>query len=178
MTDVYRILSGIVVCILFIYLLANIWANSQGAPYLPTRRKKVKRMLELAQVKPGETVYDLGCGDGRVLIMAAKKFGAMGVGIEIHPLRYIWCQIKITFMGLRRKVKIKYGDLLDQDISSADIVFCYLLPSTNVKLEWKFIKELSSKTRIVSNTFIFHTLQLLQMDTEFQIYLYRIGLGS
>ena len=176
MVDYREIVAWILVVTLFVFLLATIWADSKGAPYLPTKRKKIRRMLELAQVKPGDTIYDLGCGDGRVLIMAARKYGAFGVGVEIHPFRYIWCQIKITILGLRRKIKIKFGDLFNHDIHDADVVFCYLLQSTNNQLEWKLHKELSHRARVVSNTFMFHTLPLIQVDKESEMYLYSGGI--
>ena len=103
---------------------------------------------------------------------SARYFGANGVGIEIHPMRYLWCQIKITFLGLRRKVKIKYGDFFNYNLGHADVIFCYLLQSTNNKLEWKLLRETSNETRIVSNTFRFNMLQLFNMDFNSGIYVY------
>lgn len=158
----------------FITLVSVSWPNRRGAPWLPTRLKKVHKMLTLAKVQPNEVVYDLGCGDGRVLVMAARKFGAKAVGIEIDLFRYLWCQFLITILGLRKKVKIIYGDLFEIDISKADVVICYLLQSTNDKLEEKLIRELPPTTRIVSNTFIFHSLPKLAMD-ESAIYVYSVG---
>ena len=70
-------------------------------------------MLTLAEVKPGDVVYDLGCGDGRAVATAARRFGAQAVGIEIDPLRYLWCQMLITILGLRRRVKIVFGDFFN-----------------------------------------------------------------
>ncbi len=177
MLNINGIISAILLVLFFVYVYLIIWTINKGAPYLPSKRKTVQKMLDMAQVKPGDTIYDLGAGDGRVVIMAARKFGATCVGIEIHPLRYFWCQLKITVFGLRRKVKIKLGDFFNHNISDADVIFCYLLQHTNDKLEWKLIKELSDKTRIVSNTFIFHMLQLLRMDAESRIYVYGVGIS-
>ncbi|NHJ48603.1 MAG: methyltransferase domain-containing protein [Asgard group archaeon] len=163
-----------VILLAFITLVSIMWANKRGAPWLPTRLKKVRKMLELANVQPGETVYDLGCGDGRTIVMAARRFGANAIGIEIDPMRYLWCQFLITILFLRKKVKVIHGDIFEKDISDADVVFCYLLQSTNDKLEEKLVQELSPETRVVSNTFIFRSLPTIATDKS-AIYVYKIG---
>jgi predicted RNA methylase len=94
------------------------------------------------------------------------------VGIEIDPLRYLWCQMLITILGLRGRVKVVYGNFFDQDLSGADVVTCYLLPNTNKKLESKFMSELHPNTRVVSNDFKFPGLHLLRTDDEANIFLY------
>jgi predicted RNA methylase len=114
----------------------------------------------------------LGCGDGRTLITAARRYGARAVGIEIDPLRYLWCQLLITALLLRGRVMILYGDFFDQDLSGADVVTCYLLQSTNEKLQGKLMQELHPNTRVVSNDFTFPGLQLYRQDTVSEIYLY------
>ena len=159
--------------ILTLVLMASIlWTTSIGAPWAPSSLKKVRKMLELAEVGPGDVVYDLGCGDGRTLVTAARRFNARAVGIEIDPLRYIWCQFLITILGLRGRVKIKFGNFFKQDLSEANVVTCYLLPSTNEKLESKLIEELASDARVVSNDFVFPGLRLAQKDNENNLYLY------
>lgn len=163
-----------IVLISFLILLSAWLPNMKGAPWIPTRLKKVKKMLLMADVKPGETIYDLGCGDGRVIIMAARKFKAKAIGVEIDPLRFLWCQFLITVLGLRKRVKVLYGDLFHKDLQKADVVFCYLLQSTNNRLEEKLIEELSPDTRIVSNTFQFFSLPLINVD-ESGIFVYKIG---
>jgi predicted RNA methylase len=112
-------------------------------------------MLTLAQVGPDDVVYDLGCGDGRVIITAARRFGARAVGIEIDPFRYLWCQMFISILGLRRRVSVIFGDFFRQDLSNADVVTCYLLQDTNQKLVLKLQKEMRPGARVVSNTFTF-----------------------
>ncbi|NHK32036.1 MAG: hypothetical protein FK730_11835 [Asgard group archaeon] len=174
MPDAMFYVALFIIILGFITLVSISWPNRRGAPWLPTRLKKARKMLTLANVQPNEIVYDLGCGDGRILVMAARKFGAKAVGIEIDLLRYLWCQFLITILCLRRKVKVIYGDLFEVDISKADVVFCYLLQSTNDKLEEKLIRELHPSTRIVSNNFIFHSLPNIAMD-ESAIYVYSVG---
>lgn len=177
MPDVMFYVALFIIILGFITLVSISWPNRRGAPWLPTRLKKVRKMLTLANVQPNEIVYDLGCGDGRVLIMAARKFGARAIGIEIDLFRYLWCQFLITILFLRKKVKVVYGDLFEIDLSKADVVICYLLQSTNDKLEVKLINELQPSTRIVSNTFIFHSLPKIAVD-ESAIYVYSVGCNT
>lgn len=122
-----------------------------GAPWAPTPMSLVHNMLTLAEVGPDDTLYNLGCGDGRVIITAARHYGAWAVGIEIDPLRYLWCQILIAVLRLRSRVKIVFGDFFRQDLGEADVVTCYLLQGTNNKLEKKFKRELRPGTRVVSH---------------------------
>ena len=119
-------------------------------------------------------VYDLGCGDGRMIIAAARRYGARAVGIELDPLRYAWCQMLITALGLRDRVRIVYGDFYTQDLSDADVMACYLLQSTNNKLQGKFKQELQPDTRVVTNFFTFPELRLISRDDEDKIYLYNL----
>jgi predicted RNA methylase len=130
-------------------------------------------MLELAEVGPDDLVYDLGCGDGRMLVTAARRYGARAVGIEIDPLRYIWCQALIMVLGLRDRVRVVYGDFFALDLSEADVVTCYLLDSTNRKLQKKLLSELDPSVRVVSHMFAFPELHLVHYDKQDQLYLYR-----
>ncbi|UCE97834.1 MAG: class I SAM-dependent methyltransferase [Dehalococcoidia bacterium] len=132
----------------------------------------------MAKVKPGELVYDLGCGDGRIIIMAARHFGALAVGIEIDPLRYLWSQIRIRFLGLSDRVSIKYGNFYKYDLSQADVITCYLLQDTNKKIATKLNRELKPRARVVSNTFTFPTLSLLQKNKELGIFIYKKKNGN
>ena len=151
------------------------WTGSRGAPWVPTSMVTVHKMLKLAAVRPGDVVYDLGCGDGRIVVTAARNYGARAVGIELDPLRYIWCQMLITVLGLRGRVKIVYGNFFNQDLSKADVVTCYLLQSTNRKLVEKFSKELHSKARVVSNTFTFPAMRPIREDNGVRAYIFPKG---
>src|SRR5262252_1661360 len=101
------------------------------APYIPSPQVVVDRMLEMAHVKPGETVYDLGSGDGRILITAAQKFRAKAVGIELSPELCQATMAKIEKLGLQDQVKVLNRNLLKVDLSPADVVTIYLLTSSN-----------------------------------------------
>jgi predicted RNA methylase len=137
--------------------------------------KVVHKMLTMAGVGPGDLVYDLGCGDGRTIITAARHYGARSVGIEIDPLRFLWCQVLITVLGLRDQVRVVYGSFYKQDLGEANVVTCYLLQSTNEKLQGKLMRELRPDTRVVSNSFTFPRLHLLRQDAKAVIYLYNLS---
>jgi len=159
--------------LLTLVLMASIlWTQSRGAPWVPTSLGKVQAMLAIAEVGPNDLVYDLGCGDGRMLVATAWNFEARAVGIEIDPLRYLWCQALITVLGLRGRVKIIYGDFFAQDLSPADVVTCYLTQSTNERLQDKFLQELQPSARLVSSDFTFPRLKLIRQNNPARIYLY------
>ena len=128
----------------------------------------------MAEVGPDDVVYDLGCGDGRMIVTAAQHCGAQAVGIEIDPLRYLWCQMRIAVLGLRDRVRVVYGDFFAQDLGDADVVTCYLLQSTNKKLEGKLQQELDPSARVVSNSFTFSGLRLIGRDDHAKVYLYNL----
>jgi cyclopropane fatty-acyl-phospholipid synthase-like methyltransferase len=129
----------------------------------------------MAAVRPGEVVFDLGSGDGRVLVAAVRRFGARAVGVELDLGRYLWSVLTVTVLGLWGRVRLIRGDLFKVDLSTADVVFAYLLQDTNDRLKDKLRKELRPGARIVSNTFHFSGLPLARMDDELRLYLYRMG---
>ncbi|WP_262248990.1 SAM-dependent methyltransferase [Parapedobacter soli] len=122
-------------------------------PYVPTDQKTVEEMLKLAGVKPGDVVYDLGCGDGRIVITAAAKFGATGVGVDLNPERIKEANANAAAAGVTDKVTFVLGDLFEFDFSKANVVTMYLLPSVNLALRPKLQKELKPGSRIVSHDF-------------------------
>ncbi len=119
--------------------------------YEPSTRKIVDAMLKLANVKSGDIVYDLGCGDGRVVITAVKSFGATGVGIDIDPERIKEARENARKAGVAGKVEFRNEDLFQADISRANVVALYLYPWVNLKLRPKLLAELKPGTRVVSN---------------------------
>jgi SAM-dependent methyltransferase len=123
------------------------------APFVPSPQAVVERMLEAASLKPGETVYDLGCGDGRILITAARVFKAKGVGIELSADLARQAQDQVNRMGLQNRVTIMQGDLLTADLHAADVVTLYLLTSSNERLKPMFERTLRPGARVVSHDF-------------------------
>jgi SAM-dependent methyltransferase len=121
--------------------------------FVPTDTTKVREMLTAAQVSSGDLVYDLGCGDGRIVIAAVKKYGARGVCVDIDPVRIEESRNNADTAGVTNRIEFVEGDLFEQDLSKATVVTLYLLPSLNERLRPKLFKELRPGTRIVSNAF-------------------------
>jgi len=152
------------------------------APYIPTPQILVEKMLESGHVKPGDLVYDLGSGDGRIVITAAQKFGARAVGVEI---RADLCRIateKIKSLGLEDRVRMVQGNALHVDLSPADVVTMYLLTSSNELMKPNLEKYLKTGARVVSNEFPikgWRPVETVRMTTgssmQHTIYVYEIG---
>jgi ubiquinone/menaquinone biosynthesis C-methylase UbiE len=122
-------------------------------PYVPTPPEVVKAMLKLAEVKSGDFVIDLGCGDGRIVVTAAKEFKARGRGVDFNPKRIEEAKANAREAGVSDRVEFVQGDFFEADIHDATVVTLYLLSSVNLKLRPKLVKELKAGSRIVSNTF-------------------------
>jgi len=121
--------------------------------FVPTPTEVVEAMLKAAKVTKNDVVYDLGCGDGRIVITAAKEYGARGIGIDIDPQRIAEARANAEKAGVTDRVKFLEQDLFETDFHDATVVTLYLLPSLNVKLRPKLWKELKPGTRIVSHAF-------------------------
>jgi precorrin-6B methylase 2 len=120
--------------------------------YVPTPQEVVDRMLELAAVKKGDVVYDLGCGDGRIVVTAAKKYGVKAVGYDVDPERIKESRDNVQRNGVEDLVTIKQKDIFTLDLSGANVITLYLLPSLNVKLIPQ-LEKLKPGSRIVSHSF-------------------------
>jgi precorrin-6B methylase 2 len=137
----------------------------QLAPYVPTPQDVVDRMLAMANVKKGDVVYDLGCGDGRIPITAAKQFGARGVGVDIDPQRIAEANANAATAGVTNLVTFKLQDAMKTDLSQATVVTLYLLSASNLKLRPILTKQLKPGARIVSHTFSMGDWQSEKVDT-------------
>lgn len=122
-------------------------------PYVPTDNNVVDGMLKLAGVKSTDIVYDLGCGDGRIVVRAAKNYGARGVGVDINPVRIQEARENAKRNNVEGLITFQEGDLFDADIHEATVVTLYLLPNVNLRLRPKLLKDLKPGTRIVSHSF-------------------------
>ena len=127
--------------------------RAPDVPFVPTTPEAVQAMLRLADVHAKDVVYDLGCGDGRIVIAAAKYFGARGVGIDINPRRITESKENARKAGVERRVRFEEADLFEVDIRDATVVTLFLLSDVNEKLRPKLRRDLKPGTRIVSNTF-------------------------
>src|ERR1051326_4437064 len=122
-------------------------------PYAPTTEAAVKAMLKLAGVTKNDIVYDLGCGDGRIVITAAKEYGAHGVAIDINPVRLNDANENAKKAGVTDLVRFEENDLFQADIHEATVVTLFLLSDVNMRLRPKLLQDLKPGTRVVSNTF-------------------------
>jgi len=151
---------------LFVPLLAavSLWAGSpaqdqpaakpeQLAPYYPTPETIVEKMLELGQLKAGEKMFDLGSGDGRIVIMAAQKYHADSTGVELDNDLWISSEAKIKKLGLQKTAHIIHGDILTQNYASANLITVYLLPESNLKARPVLEAQLKKGTRVVAHDF-------------------------
>jgi protein-L-isoaspartate O-methyltransferase len=151
------------------------------APYYPTPEIVVEKMLQFGGLKAGEKMFDLGSGDGRIVIMAAQKFKADATGVEFDDALFKQSMEKIKTLGLSATARIIHGDLLKQDYSSADLLTVYLLPMSNDKVTPILEKQLKKGTRIVAHDFEFSNwksekIQDIDDDGEgrsHRLYLYR-----
>jgi len=131
------------------------WPQFKGfdVPFVPTPTEVVDEMLRLADVKAGDVLYDLGCGDGRIVIAAAKRFGTRAVGIDIDPVRITESNANAAAAGIAGKVRFIQQDLFEADFKDATVVTMYLLTSVNRRLRPKLLAELRPGTRLVSHSF-------------------------
>ena len=127
--------------------------QESDVPYVPTSKKVVNRMLEMAEVDSNDVVYDLGSGDGRIVIQAAKRYRARGVGIEIDPDLVRKARQNAKEAGVSNLVEFRQADLFKTDFSEATVVTMYLLPSVNKKLRPQLFEQLKPGTPIVSHDF-------------------------
>ncbi len=128
-------------------------APQLDVPYVPTPMPVVDAMLDLAKVGKSDVVYDLGCGDGRIVVRAASRFGCRGVGVDLNPERVKEAKENAVKSGVTQLTRFEVGDVFDFDFSPATVVTMYLLPSVNLKLRPRLLKELKPGTRIVSHDF-------------------------
>jgi SAM-dependent methyltransferase len=146
------LLAGLLICV------ADAQSPPPGqipinSPFVTSPPQIVSAMLELANVKSSDIVYDLGCGDGRIVISAAKKYGARGVGIDINPARVEEARANARTEGVSDRVSFEVNDMFDADIRNASVVALYLLPDANLRLRPRLLRELKPGTRVVSHSF-------------------------
>ena len=146
--------------------------------YVPTPQPVVEAMLDLAQVKPDDVVYDLGSGDGRIVITAAKRFGARGVGVEMDAALVKKARENAAAAGVSNRVRFVTADLFATDLRPASVVTLYLLQSLNERLRPKLVRELKPGTRVVSHVFNmgpeWPAEKTLMVDRS-RVFLWRIG---
>lgn len=141
----------IIALILFLFLSTMAIAGASFAPWLPARKADLTRIFQLANLKAGETFYDLGCGSGRLIVYAAKNFQAQAIGLEIAFPLYLICKWRQIF---NPRTIFKYKNLFKEDLSKADVIYFFGTPKTiEAKLKIKLAKEIKPGARIISYVF-------------------------
>jgi ubiquinone/menaquinone biosynthesis C-methylase UbiE len=134
-------------------VLAGLLAQLPVAPYEETTPEVVEGMLKMADLRPGDVVYDLGCGDGRIVIAAVRRPGVTGVCVELDAARLRWARRKAEEAGVSRLIRFVEGDLFEVPLQEATVVTLYLMRPANLRLRPKLQRELPAGARVVSNTF-------------------------
>ena len=154
-------------------------------PYVPTPQEVVERMLDLAQVKKGDVVYDLGSGDGRIVVTAAKKYGVKAIGFEIDPERIKESKENIAKAGVGNLVEIRQQDIRTVDLSGASVLTMYLLPEVNLMIRPNIWKQMKPGSRVVSHDFDMGDWKPLKTENikdgstwEHTLYLWHVEAGK
>lgn len=165
--------------LLLLVILSFIWPpDSPWAPRWRTKRDVARIALKLAKVDKNDELYELGCGDGEVVLSAARDFGANATGIEIDPVRALIARVRVKYNKLSSKVKILRKDFKQVDLSEATIIYMYLVPSGIKKLIPKFKDELPTNTKIISYRYKLplekkeQNIRLVKEDSTQKIYIY------
>ena len=162
--------------VLLIVIATFAYGGLRGAPWVPTRGHDVARFLKLADIKSGQKVYDLGCGDGR-MVCAAAKAGAQAHGFEISLLPYFLAKIRSWFCGERRSCKICYRDFWNVNLGDADLVYFFLMQKCYPKLKEKLERDLKPGTKVIAYVWPVEGWELVAVDTVKgypPMYLYKI----
>ena len=160
---------------LFLFSLGVLWVLVPalfGPPSRPTRHDRVRKALKLVHLQPGETLYDLGAGDGRVLLIAVREFDANAVGIEIGPVQCALIGLRIAASGIGNKIQLKWGNYFNADVSKADVVFVYATSREILKLARHLEGQMKPGARVVSISADFPEWEPSLFDEEDLVFVY------
>jgi tRNA A58 N-methylase Trm61 len=166
-TAVFAALFGVLFIILEMYV--GIIGYYKGAPFVRSKKDRIRTMIELARIRPGMRAVDLGSGDGSIVIEAAKQ-GSIAVGVEFNPFLVWYARFRARRAGVADRVTIIKGDLFVYPLDNADVLFLYLLPRTLVSLAPKLKTELKPKARIISNAFAFPDWKPIEERNDVRVY--------
>lgn len=166
----------VVVFGIFLIALASMFLSRRfGAPWVISDEQAITRMLDLAELKQGQTLVDLGSGDGRLLIRAVKDYPVKGLGFEIDPLRVLLARFFIWRRGLRKEIEIVWANIFKADISQADVIVMYMTRESNARLKAIFEEQLKPGTMVVCNAFPIPGWTPVKIDNIHLIFVYRVG---
>ena len=148
-----------------------------GAPWHPLSKKNISRIIKFANIKSGEVIYDLGSGDGRILIAAAKQSCARGIGVEIDPIKVWLSRYLITRSNLAKKIKIYRGNIYNFDISDADVIYLYLTHQALDRLFPEILNRIKPSARIVCYRFCIRNLAPIKINKDKNLFLYQVNKG-
>jgi hypothetical protein len=170
--DLIRSILILAVGASFLYGLWLLIPALYGLPWIPTSPRRIRKALEMAGLRPGEVLYDMGAGDGRVLVAAVRPFGARAVGIEVSPLHFLAAWLNITFSGCGGKAKLVWNNMYHSDISAADVVFAHTTSSQAPHLRAYLDGRLRPGTRVVTVLYDLDGWQPQAVDDREMVFLY------
>jgi len=162
---------------LFLFLLGLLWVlipALYGLPSIPTRPERIRNALKLVNLQPGEVIYDLGAGDGRVLLIAAGKFGAEAAGIEVGPVQCALIWLRVMASGLGNHIRVRWGNYLKANLSQADVVFLYATSKEVLKVASYLEKQMKPGSRLVSISADFPEWEPSAFDEHDLIFVYEM----
>jgi SAM-dependent methyltransferase len=167
---------SVILGVIFLFL-AGLWLFipiASGLPWIPTHRTRIRKALELTNVRPGEVLYDLGAGDGRVLVLAAREYGVRAVGIELDPAHCVLIWLRALFSGVLERVSIQWGNFFKINLGEADVVYAYLTPSHAARLKPQLEKQLRPGARVATISADMEGWEPTAFDSENLIFLYHM----
>jgi len=177
MTFFWEVIGGVILCLLLVAAVMVIGPVFFGAPWHPARRRDIRLALEWCEPIPGETLVDLGSGDGRVLLLAAREFGLNAVGLEIDPLKAAFSRWRVRRAGLSHRITVFCRNALEHDYRDADILFIYLSHQSLDRL-WPTLRaQLKPTARIVCYRFRLRGFQPHRASPDGTLFLYRMDKG-
>ena len=158
----------------FMYGLWSIVPYFYKLPWVPTDKARARRALEMAKPQPDEVLYDLGAGDGRILLLAVEEFGMQAVGIEVSPLQFALAWARCIFSGARSKIRVRRENFYKADFSDADVVFAYLTPDHAIRMQEKLASTLKPGARVVAIAFEFPDWKPYEIDDDALLFAYEM----
>ena len=162
---------------ILVFILALLWIlvpALYGLPPVPTRPERIRKALKLANLQPDEVLYDLGAGDGRVLLIAAREFGAKAVGIEVGPIQCALIWLRAVASGFGNKIQVRWANFYKANLNDADVIFVYATSKEVVKLAPHLERQLKTGARVVSISADFPEWEPATFDEHDLIFLYEM----